>query len=50
MAMGGQACDLLITLASRFQRIAWKYRSIAYALVIKNVGGFISKCTWRPRR
>ena len=38
MAMGGKDCDLLITLAARFQRVAWKYRSIAYALIMKNVG------------
>jgi len=38
MAMGGKDCDLLITLAARFQRVAWKYRSVAYALVMKNVG------------
>ena len=38
MAMGGKDCDLLITLAARFQRIAWKYRSLAYALIMKNVG------------
>jgi SagB-type dehydrogenase family enzyme len=38
MAIGGRDFDLLITLAARFQRIAWKYRSIAYALIMKNVG------------
>ncbi len=38
MAMGGKECDLLITLAARFQRVAWKYRSIAYAVIMKNVG------------
>lgn len=38
VAMGGKDCDLLITLAARFQRIAWKYRSLAYALIMKNVG------------
>jgi SagB-type dehydrogenase family enzyme len=38
MAMGGKDFDLLITLAARFQRIAWKYRSLAYALIMKNVG------------
>lgn len=30
--------DILITLTSRFQRLSWKYRSIAYAATLKNVG------------
>ncbi|MBI3862346.1 MAG: SagB family peptide dehydrogenase [Planctomycetia bacterium] len=30
--------QVLIILASRFQRIAWKYESIAYALTLKHVG------------
>lgn len=30
--------DVLITLAARFQRTSWKYQSIAYALILKNVG------------
>lgn len=38
MAKGGRDFDLLFTLAARFQRIAWKYRSVAYALIMKNVG------------
>jgi SagB-type dehydrogenase family enzyme len=33
-----RAPDLLITLAARFQRISWKYESIAYATILKNVG------------
>lgn len=28
----------LITLAARFQRFAWKYQSMAYATILKNVG------------
>ena len=28
----------LTILAARFQRLAWKYSSIAYALMLKNVG------------
>lgn len=32
------APQVLITIASRFQRVAWKYESIAYALTLKNVG------------
>lgn len=29
---------MLITLAARHGRVAWKYQSIAYALILKNVG------------
>jgi SagB-type dehydrogenase family enzyme len=35
---GGSAPQVLLTLASRFDRVAWKYRGIAYALTLKNVG------------
>jgi len=37
-AMRGARCDVLITLAARFQRVSWKYRSIAYSLILKDVG------------
>ncbi|MDE2332091.1 MAG: SagB family peptide dehydrogenase [Bradyrhizobium sp.] len=30
--------QVLITIAARFDRISWKYSSIAYSLVLKNVG------------
>jgi SagB-type dehydrogenase family enzyme len=30
--------NILITLASRFQRVSWKYQGIAYALMLKNIG------------
>jgi SagB-type dehydrogenase family enzyme len=30
--------QVLITLASRFQRVSWKYSSMAYATTLKNVG------------
>lgn len=30
--------QVLITLASRFQRLGWKYNAIAYAATLKNVG------------
>lgn len=30
--------DVLITLTSRFQRLSWKYRGMAYAAILKNVG------------
>jgi SagB-type dehydrogenase family enzyme len=33
--------DVLLTFTSRFQRVSWKYSSIAYALVLKNVGALI---------
>lgn len=30
--------DVLIIVAARFQRVAWKYQSLAYALILKNTG------------
>jgi SagB-type dehydrogenase family enzyme len=33
-----QQLQVLIVVAARFQRIAWKYASIAYSLVLKDVG------------
>lgn len=30
--------DVLIVLAARFQRVTWKYRSMAYAGILKNAG------------
>lgn len=30
--------QVLLVISARFQRIAWKYESIAYALMLKNVG------------
>ena len=33
--------QVLITMAARFDRISWKYRSIAYSLVLKDVGVLI---------
>jgi SagB-type dehydrogenase family enzyme len=39
LAMGAPAApQILITIAARFGRISWKYSSIAYALVLKDVG------------
>jgi SagB-type dehydrogenase family enzyme len=35
------APQILITIAARFGRMAWKYSSIAYALVLKDVGALI---------
>jgi SagB-type dehydrogenase family enzyme len=39
-AMGAPASpQILITIAARFGRTSWKYSSIAYALILKDVGG-----------
>jgi SagB-type dehydrogenase family enzyme len=35
------APQILITIAARFNRISWKYSSIAYALILKDVGVLI---------
>ncbi len=38
-AMGALAApQVLITIAARFGRVSWKYSSIAYALILKDVG------------
>ncbi len=37
-AMGAAAPQVLITIAARFGRVSWKYSSIAYALILKDVG------------
>ena len=34
------APQILITIAARFGRVSWKYSSIAYALILKDVGVF----------
>jgi oxazoline/thiazoline dehydrogenase len=34
--------QVLVILASRFQRISWKYQGIAYALMLKNVGALLA--------
>jgi SagB-type dehydrogenase family enzyme len=40
-AMGASAVpQILITIAARFGRISWKYSSVAYALILKDVGVF----------
>ncbi len=39
MAMGASSApQILITIAARFGRVAWKYSSIAYSLILKDVG------------
>jgi SagB-type dehydrogenase family enzyme len=41
-AMGAPAApQILITIAARFGRVSWKYSSIAYALILKDVGVFM---------
>lgn len=35
--------DVLITLAARFQRVAWKYQSMAYAVTLKNTGALFQQ-------
>jgi SagB-type dehydrogenase family enzyme len=41
-AMGAPAApQILITIAARFGRISWKYSSIAYALILRDVGVLI---------
>jgi SagB-type dehydrogenase family enzyme len=38
-AMGAPAApQILITIAARFGRVSWKYSSVAYALILKDVG------------
>jgi SagB-type dehydrogenase family enzyme len=38
-AMGAPAApQILITIAARFGRVSWKYSSLAYALILKDVG------------
>ena len=33
--------QILITIAARFDRVSWKYSSIAYSLILKDVGVLI---------
>jgi len=33
--------QILITIAARFSRVSWKYSSIAYSLILKDVGVLI---------
>jgi SagB-type dehydrogenase family enzyme len=41
-AMGAPGTpQILITIAARFDRISWKYSSIAYSLILKDVGALI---------
>jgi oxazoline/thiazoline dehydrogenase len=35
--------DVLITVAARFQRTSWKYQSMAYAAILKNVGALMQQ-------
>jgi SagB-type dehydrogenase family enzyme len=36
--------QVLITIAARFGRISWKYSSIAYSLILKDVGALVQTC------
>ena len=39
LAMGARAApQILLTIAARFGRVSWKYSSLAYALILKDVG------------
>lgn len=39
LSAGGDVTpDVLLTITARFQRISWKYRSIAYAVTLKHTG------------
>ncbi len=41
-AIGAPAApQIVITIAARFGRVSWKYASIAYALILKDVGVLI---------
>jgi SagB-type dehydrogenase family enzyme len=41
-AMGVNAApQILITIAARFGRVSWKYSSLAYALILKDVGALL---------
>lgn len=41
-AMGASAApQILITIAARFGRVSWKYSSVAYSLILKDVGVLI---------
>jgi SagB-type dehydrogenase family enzyme len=42
LAMGAPAApQVLITIAARFGRVSWKYSSLAYALMLKDVGALM---------
>jgi SagB-type dehydrogenase family enzyme len=40
-AVRADAPTVLVILTARFQRVAWKYRSISYATILKDVGGLL---------
>lgn len=37
-SIGSELPDVLIVIAARFQRLSWKYQTIAYSLLLKHVG------------
>ncbi len=40
-AVPGRAVQVLLVVAARFQRVAWKYSSLAYSLILKDLGGLM---------
>lgn len=40
-ATGGAAPQVLLVVSARFGRVMWKYRSMAYALVLKDLGALL---------
>lgn len=40
-AIPGPAVQVLLVVTARFQRVAWKYSSLAYSLILKDLGGLM---------
>lgn len=40
-AIPGRSVQVLLVVTARFQRVAWKYSSLAYALILKDLGGLV---------
>jgi SagB-type dehydrogenase family enzyme len=36
--IAGETVQVLLIFAARFQRVAWKYETLAYALILKDIG------------
>ena len=39
--LSGSAVQILLVITARFQRVAWKYESLAYSLILKDLGGLM---------
>lgn len=39
MGVPAESLQVLLVLTARFQRLSWKYSSLAYSLILKDVGG-----------